>query len=841
MTQIEETAQKKKLTFDVEELLSKMTLEQKVALLAGQNNWSTQPIPEHGIPTMRLSDGPNGLRGTRFFKSTPSACLPCGTAMGATFDPELLIEAGRVLANEAKAKGVHVVLGPTANIQRSPLGGRGFESFSEDPYLSGSIASAVIKGMQDEGILATMKHFVCNDQEDDRRAYNAIVSDRAFREIYLLPFQLAMRDAMPGCIMTSYNRVNGTHASQSKKIIKDILRDEWKYDGLVMSDWFGTYSIEESVKAGLNLEMPGPTIYRGDLLKNAVLCRTILETDVDDNARWVLKTIKRAFNESGIPAEAPEGEHDTEEVRQMLRKIAGNTLVLLKNKNSILPLPKNKKTAIIGPNAKIAAYCGGGSASLHAYYAVTPYEGVKAKVDDLQYALGLDTSKSLPLLGEHLITKDGKKGFYMGTYDGPQSDKNRRLVDENYLTNSSMSMSDYKPDIGEKDTFYCDVEGYFVPESDGEYEFGVSVVGSAQLFVDGALVVDNTKNQKRGTAFMGAGTIEEKGSIALKKGQKYKVTVAFGGANTSTLGQGSTIILGGACQIGFRKIESIEETLAEAERVAKEVDQVILSVGLTKEYESEGFDRTHMDLPEHVDKLVDIVTKANPNTVVVLQSGTPVSLPWIEKVPALVQAWYGGNETGNAIADVVFGDVNPSGKLSLTYPKRVEDNPAYLTYSSENGETIYGENVHVGYRYYEATKREPLFPFGFGLSYTDFTYGQVSAKQDGDNVTFSVEVTNKGSVAGKEAVQFYVSQKNPSILRPVKELKAFAKVDLAPGETKVATATIPLKYATSYWDTSKDKWISEKDVYTVHAASSSETVLSTVAFETEKTFYWNGL
>ncbi|CAN6626001.1 hypothetical protein TRVA0_010S02520 [Trichomonascus vanleenenianus] len=837
-----QTMEKQLLTFDVDEVLSKMTLEQKVSLLAGKDFWSTQEIPELGIPSMRVSDGPNGLRGNQFFRSTPAACLPCGTAMGATFDPELINKAGEVLAVEAKAKGIHVVLGPTANIQRSPLGGRGFESFAEDPYLSGTIASAVINGMQKEGIHATMKHFVCNDQEDERRGYNAIVSDRAFREVYMMPFQLAMRDAMPRCIMTCYNKVNGTHASQNLKLIKEILRDEWKFDGLVMSDWFGTYSTEAAIKAGLNLEMPGPTIYRGDLLKNAVLCRTVLETDVDDNARWVLNAIKRAYNESGVPEDRKEAEHDTKETRQALREIADNTIVLLKNENNILPLPKNKKTAIIGPNAKIAAYSGGGSAHLNAYYTVTPYEGVKAKVEDVQYALGLDTSKNLPLLGEHLTTKDDNKGFHMRTYDGPRSDKDRKLVEEDVLTASSMFLADYSPDIGDKDIFYIDFEGYFEPESDGDYEFGLIVCGSGQLFVDDKLVVDNTTNQRRGESFMGISTVEEKGTISLKKGQKYKISCYYGSGRTSTLPDSDIPGgLGGACQFGFRKVQSIEETLAEAERVAKEVDQVILSVGLTKEYESEGYDRTHMDLPENVDKLVDVVTKANPNTVVVLQSGTPVSLPWIEKVPALVQAWYGGNETGNAIADVVFGDVNPSGKLPLTYPKRVEDNPAYLTFTSENGEVIYGENVHVGYRYYEATKLEPLFPFGFGLSYTDFIYGQVSAKQDGDNITFSVEVTNKGKIAGKEAVQFYVSQKNPSILRPVKELKAYAKVDLAPGETKVATATIPLKYATSYWDTSKDKWISEKDVYTVHAASNCAAVHSTAEFETEKTFYWKGV
>lgn len=750
------------------------------------------------------------------------------------------------MAQEAKSKGVHVILGPTVNMQRSPLGGRGFEAYSEDPMLSGLSAGSLIKGMQDHGIQATIKHFVGNDQEDDRRGVNAIIPERALREIYLLPFQLAVRDGNPGCLMTAYNKVNGVHVSQDPKILKDILRDEWNWNGMAMSDWFGTYSTVDSAQV-LDLEMPGPTIWRGELLKTAVLTREIKESHIDEAAKRVLHLVRKAIIESGVPENAHEGERNTPETAELLRTLAADSVVLLKNENNVLPLSKDKTVAVIGPNSKIATYCGGGSASLRPYYAVTPYDGIAAKTKNKPlYTIGVDTYLTSPLVGEVLSTEDGKTGFTFKCYDAHQSDPNRKLVDTIHLTNSDMFLPDYEPEIGEKDVFYVDILGYFTPEEDGDYQFGVMVNGTAKLYIDDKLFIDNETVQRQGSGYMGSATIEEVGLISMKKGQRYKLTCYFGSAKTSKLPPSSTVIFGGGMRLGYRKVLGIEEEIANAVKVASQVDQVVLCLGLNSDYESEGFDRTHMDLPPHVDRLVEQVTKANKHTVVVMQSGTPVTMPWVDKVPGLLQAWYGGNETGNGIADVLFGDVNANGKLPLSFPIRVEDNPAFFNYKSENGVTVYGENVYIGYRYYETVKRDVLFPFGYGLSYTTFKLSNAKVSVVGDSfkekqITVTVDVTNTGKASGKETVQVYISQRNSAIRRPAKELKGYTKVELDAGKTKTATVTIPMKYATSYWNDSTEKWISEADEYDVLVGNSSSSIHCTGGFKTIKTEHWLGL
>ncbi|ANB15424.1 hypothetical protein AWJ20_3051 [Sugiyamaella lignohabitans] len=826
---------------DVEEVLAKLTDKQKCQLLAGKDFWTTNAVPELNVPSIRVSDGPNGIRGRNFFRPTPAACFPCGTALGSTWDTELLERAGKLMAVEAKAKGAHVILGPTLNIQRSPLGGRGFESFSEDSVLSGLSAGAISKGIQSEGIQATLKHFVCNDQEHERNSVNVLVTERALREIYLLPFQLAIRDGAPGAIMTAYNKVNGISASQNAKLLKNILRDEWKWDGLVMSDWFGVYSVADSVKNGLDLEMPGPSNWRGRLLEGSLVSKQIAHHEVDERVRQVLKFVQRAHAESGIPEDAPEITRDTPETRRLLREIAADSIVVLKNENNVLPLSKNKKTAVIGPNGKITTYCGGGSASLKPYYTVSPFEGISQKLSETPlYTLGVNTFKELPLIGKDLVDPRGNVGFEAKVYDGPRTDKGRKHLDTYYLSDSHIFMPDYAP-TKEFKAFYFDIEGYLTPESDGTYIFGVTVSGTAKLYIDDQLVVDNETKQTKGTSFFNCGTIEEKNTIELKKGQKYKINLFYGSSHTSTIEQDAGLSFGGGIRLGYIKQVSVEDEIRKAVEIAQSVDQVILTLGLNSDWESEGYDRDSMAYPPNVDALVKAVRKVNKNIVVVNQSGTPVTLDFHNEVPAIVQAWYGGNETGNAIADVIFGDVNPSGKLPLTYPDRLEDNPAYLSFRAENGRTLYSEDVYVGYKYYDTVKTKPLYPFGHGLSYTTFDYGKAKAKVVGDNVIITIDVTNSGNLDGKETVQAYISQAKPSIRRPVKELKGFTKLSIPAGQTKQAEITIPIKYATSYWHEIRDQWISEADDYTVHIGQSSESIVSTTNFSTEKTFFWSGI
>lgn len=840
---------------DIEQLIQELTLSEKISLLAGNDFWHTVPVKRLGIPSIRTSDGPNGIRGTKFFNGVPSNSFPCGTAMASTFNKELLEEAGELMGKEARMKGTHVVLGPTCNIVRSPLGGRGFESYSEDPLLSGHAASHVIQGIQNkEKILACIKHYVCNDLEDERKSVDTIITERALREIYLKPFQIALRDSNPKSMMTAYNKVNGIHVSQSKKLLQDILRKEWGYEGTVMSDWFGTYSIKESLDAGLNLEMPGPTRFREDISTSHKVYSNEIHIDViDENVRYILKMVNEAIK-SGIPENAPEVANESQEASAFIRKIGGESIVLLKNESNILPLSNqsskgNEKFAIIGPNAKTSQDSGGGSASLNARYKTTPYEGIKEKLEEagnsvsLEYELGASLDKTLPDIGHLLKTESGESGLTATFYEEDPSVKSRKPFEKMHMDSSKVFLADFKSDKLKPGQllFYIDFEGTFSPEETGTYEFGCSCLGTAQLFINNKLVVDNKTKQKAGNAFfLGMGTDEVVSEIELKKGNDYKVRVEFGTCPTSSV-SGQFLETGGV-YFGARLKTTPEEKISRAVELAKKVDKVILCIGLTKDWETEGFDRPNMDIPGYSEQLIKAVSEANPNVIVVNQSGTPVTIaPWINKVSALVQAWYGGIELGNSIADVLFGDVNPSGKLSMTFPERLEDTPSFVNFASTNGRVLYGEDVFVGYRYYEKVKRNVLYPFGYGLSYTSFDFKDLKVSATEDLLTSSVTITNTGKVEGSETVQLYIKPENPSIIRPIKELKEFGKVHLAPGESKTVKLNVSIKEATSFWDTYKDKWCSEKGDYTVQVGNSSDNILLEERFTTEKTFYWLGL
>lgn len=792
-----------------------------------------------------MSDGPNGVRGITFFDGVPAACFPCGTALGATFDFDLLHDVGRLLGDEAKAKGAHILLGPTINIQRSPLGGRGFESFSEDPFLSGTLAGSYCLGVKEKNIIPTIKHFVCNDQEHERMAVDSILTDRALREIYLMPFMLAIKMSKPEAVMTAYNKVNGTHVSENHKII-DILRKDWDWQGLLMSDWYGTYTTSEALIAGLDLEMPGPTRWRTDALNHAVTSNKIKEHVVEDSVRAVLKTIKLA-SKSGIPENQKEGVRNYPKDRALLRRVAAESIVLLKNENSTLPFDNSKTVAVIGPNSKVAAFCGGGSAALLPYYAVTPYEGVSKKCERVRFAQGAYAHKELPKIGEKLRTPDGKRqGFRFRAYNQPLNCESREIIDERYLVDSRVFLADYKNGKLTSDVFYVEMDATYTPEEDGLYDFGLAVHGTANLYIDDELLIDNTKDQVHGSVFFGSGTAEEIRSLKLNAGQSYKVHIEFGTAPTSDLESPGIVSFGyGGFRLGGCKRLNPEIAIADAVKLAKEVDQVVVFAGLNGDWESEGFDRPDMDLPDHSDELIKRVLEANPKAVIVNQSGTPVTMPWVDQAGAIVQAWYGGNETGNAIADVLFGDTNPCGKLSMSYPRLLSHNPAYLNYCSEGGRVLYGEDIYVGYRYYDKLELPPLFPFGYGLSYTTFDLSSLSVQPSSlkpeTYMTVSVQVKNTGDRQGKEVVQVYVAQGKPSIRRAVKELKGYAKVELAPGEEKRVSVEVETKYACAFWEERRERWLVEKGHYKVLVGRSSQGPFLEGQFDIEKTFYWVGL
>lgn len=596
--------------------------------------------------------------------------------------------------------------------------------------------------------------------------------------------------------------------------------------------------------------MPGKTRWRGEALAHAVSSNKVAQFKLDERVRNVLNLVNRV-DAAGIPEGAEEKALNRPEDQALMRRAAAESVVLLKNEGGALPLKKDGSVLVIGPNAKIASYCGGGSASLAPYYTVSPFDGVAAKSQgEVKYVQGVYSHKELPLLGPLLKTEDGKTGFTFKVYNEPHGAEDRTLVDELHLVSSMGFLMDYINPKIKSMTFYVDMEGYFTPEEDGLYDFGVTVVGTGRLLVDGEVVVDNTKNQKQGSAFFGTATIEELGVKELKAGQTYKIVFEFGSAPTSDLDTRGIVVFGpGGFRFGATRRVSQDELISKAVEQAKEAEQVIIFAGLTSEWETEGYDRDHMDLPPGSDDLISRVLAVNPNAVVVIQSGTPVTMPWANEARALAQAWFGGNECGNGIADVLYGDVNPSAKLPLTFPRRLQDNPSYVNFRSERGRVLYGEDIYVGYRFFEKSDVTPAFPFGHGLSYTTFTRSDLQIStvpeeakytESGEPIKATVTVTNTGSLAGAEIVQLWVVPPKTDVNRPLRELKAFKKVFLQPGESKTVELVVEKKIATSWWDEQREQWISEKGRYQVSVTGTGAEELQG-EFEVGKTRFWLGL
>jgi beta-glucosidase len=596
--------------------------------------------------------------------------------------------------------------------------------------------------------------------------------------------------------------------------------------------------------------MPGKSRWRGSILTHAVSSRKVAEHVLDERVRNILD-LHNFADKAGIPERAEEKVLNRPEDQKLLRRAAAESIVLLRNTKSVLPFDKNKPIAVIGPNSKIAAYCGGGSASLPTYYAVTPFDGLStASKANVAFSQGVYAHKSLPLLGELLKTADGKKGFEYKVYNEPPEEENRECVDELHLVHSVGFLADYVNPKLKSGTWYVDMDGIFTPEVDGIYDFGVTVAGTGKLFIDGELVVDNSTKQRGGSSFFGTGTLEERGSKELKAGISYAVKFQFGTAPTSKLEKQGTVSFGaGGFRFGGCPQLNEEDAIKHAVELASKTEQVVIFAGLNGEWETEGYDRDHMDLPPGSDDLISRVLEVNPNAAIVIQSGTPVTMPWIDKANVLAHAWFGGNETGNGIADVLYGVVNPSGKLSLSFPVRLQDNPAYLNFRSERGRVLYGEDIYVGYRYYEKTQLQPLFSFGYGLSYTTFTRSDLTVSLsvekptlgDGETITASVTVTNTGSVAGAETVQLWiVPPTTASITRPVRELKGLKKVFLQRGEKKTIEITVQKKLATSFWDEIRQSWTSEAGKYEVLITGTGEETLRE-PFKIETTRYWRGL
>lgn len=701
---------------------------------------------------------------------------------------------------------------------RHPLGGRNFESFSEDPYLAGKMAANVVNGIQEKGVAATIKHFAANEQETERLFVNEIISERALREIYMKPFEIAIKEAKPWAVMTAYNKVNGTHADSNTFLLKQVLRGEWGWDGLVMSDWGGTNSTADSLNAGLDLEMPGPTRWRTkEAVLEAVKAGEVSEQTITTRARHVLKLIEKvgAFENPEIP---PERSIVNPKHSKLIRDVAGQGITLLKNDGAILPLKreklKGKKIGLFGL-AKEALIHGGGSASLNAHYRITPEEGLKAAYGDdveFKYAKGAQTYRLLQPLAKHCKDAQGNHGWRLEFFEEGKS-KPSKTID-------AFKESAFAPLLdNEAANKHLKLTTTFVPSATGKHYLGCSGIGPTNVTIDGKVVFEQKGNSPDPMGFLLGGNPEKEFTVPFEEGKTYKIEIH---TKPPTGGSDWGILAG---LPGFRMGFMLEEEhdvdlLTEAKDIAKEVDFAIVFTGHTPAWETEGQDQQSFHLPRDgsQDALVEAVASLNRNTIVVNSTGVAVAMPWLNKIAALVQAWFPGQEAGNAIADIISGAVNPSGRLPVSFPKRLEDAPAYGNFPGEKkGDQLtvkYEEGVFVGYRHYDRVAKEKVqFPFGFGLSYTTFILENGEVEQtSADAFKATVTVKNTGSVAGATVAQLYVGRKQQSSDHPIKTLAAFKKVHLRAGEENEVELPLSLKDF-AYFDEASNGWRVEHGQY----------------------------
>jgi beta-glucosidase len=801
-------------TKSIEQLVDEMTLAEQVALLSGEDFWSLPSIPRLGLGKLRVTDGPNGARGGgSLIGGVKSASFPVGIALGATWSADLVREIGGALAEETKSKGAHVLLGPTINIQRSVTNGRNFECFSEDPVLTAELAVAYVEGMQGVGVAATPKHFAGNESEIQRTTMSSEIDERTLREVYLPPFEATVRRARTWAVMSSYNRLNGTYTSEHAWLLGQVLRGDWDFDGVIMSDWFGSHSTAATVNAGLDLEMPGPTRDRGAKLVAAVEAGEVSAKTVRLRALNILRLMQRtgALHDHTTHQERAD---DRPEHRALIRRAGAEGTVLLKN-TGLLPLDSSvsDQIAVIGPNAKVAQIMGGGSAQLNPHYRVSPWDGLVTALGGdgrLIHAVGCSNHRFEPLLrGEfkveffdsddlsgaalHAETLEEAQAFWFGIIAEGKVDPAR---------------------------YSARLTGHFVPQETGQHRVGVIAAGFARVHLDGALVADAWDGWTPGTTFFEEGCDEVLGTVDLTAGQLCEIVIEFATKPSRNLSFG-------AFRVGIGKPLGAAD-IAAAVEAARQAATALVFVGRNGEWDTEGSDLPGIALPGHQDALVTAVAAANPNTVVVLQTGGPVEMPWLDDVAAVLQAWYPGQEAGNAIADVLFGAVEPGGRLPQTFPVRWADNPTAghgaEVYPGQDGKVRYDEGIFVGYRHYDRADIAPLFAFGHGLGYTRIELTGFAAETDdfaaGGYVTLHAELRNVGVRGGSTVLQIYVCSPLSTVPRPEKELKTFVKVTLPPGETRRVTLELPAR-SLAYFDVATRRWRVEAREFRLRAGFSA--------------------
>ena len=803
---------------ELDALIDDLTLEEQVALLAGTDNWHTAEIPRHGIPAMRVTDGPAGARGTTF-TGPASVNVPSGTALAATFDPALVERVGALLGRETRAKGARVLLAPTVNLHRTPIGGRNFECQSEDPYLSSRITVGYVKGVQSEGVAACVKHFVGNDTEHERMTIDNRIDERTLREMYLQPFEAAVREADAQAIMTAYNRINGPWSADSKELITDVLRGEWGFTGIVMSDWFGLHSTVEGIDAGLDLEMPGPTRDRGAKLVAAVESGAVDASLVQAAARRMLSLIDRlgAIADGGP---GPETTRDLPDDRALIRSAGAAGMVLLRNESNALPLDPTsvRRVAVIGPNAAMGRIMGGGSAMVNAVHEVQPLGSLRDRLGgagvEVLDAVGCTIHRTLPPPRRDRVS-NATIDYFTSADDMNGGAPPLRSED---LPRFSLI---WPEDPGEgltRELFACRVSFTFTPDVSGAWSFGLTSVGRSRLYVDRELVADD-ELAAPGGSFFGIGKTQFVASHQLLAGRAVQVTVEY---TNDGAGLMRGLIMGFDAPV-------LADTVAAAVTLAATTDASIVIVGTNDDWEAEGYDRTTIALPGRQDELISEVAKVSARTIVVVNAGSPVSMPWINEVDAVLFVWFPGQEFGDALTDVLLGDVDPGGRLPVTLPCRLEDSPAFEHHPGRNGVGRYLEGRLIGYRHYDTIGREPLFPFGHGLSYARISIDKAGA---GDAVVRAT-VTNTGDRPGVEVIQVYahdpVGTGAPD--DAVQHLVGFAKVQLAPGESRSLEVALDPRWA-MHWDTTAHGWATRPGARELRIGRSSRQIDHVLAVTT---------
>jgi beta-glucosidase len=794
----------------VASILSQMTMEEKIDLLGGVDDFYIRGVPRLNLPRFKMADGPFGVR-----NYGPATTMAGGIGLAATWNPALAERVGEQIGRDARAKGVHFLLGPGVNIYRAPMNGRNFEYFGEDPFLASRIAVGYIKGVQGQGVCATVKHFTGNNSEFDRHNVDDIIDQRTLHEIYLPVFEAAVKEAHVCAIMDAYNLVNGQHMTQNAALNNDVVKKDWGFKGIIMSDWTSTYDAVAAANGGLDLEMPSGKFMNRENLLPAIRQGKVSVATIDDKVRRILRLaaqfgwLDRNQTDLSIPRYNFEG-------RQAALQAARESIVLLKNEGPLLPLNKGKikSVAVIGPDAHPALPVAGGSAQVQPFTSVSLLDALS------NYLLGAATvyyNQGVPTLSDMADATNfataatgGEPGIRVEYF--PNENLEGKPLGSHVEKHVNFGRGGGLPGNTGSDRW----TGYYAPKRAGEHDIFIESTGEDggfyRLYIDGKLVFDNWK---MATALMDSATLQ-------LDAKPHKIVLEH---------HGRSDWLGTKLRLGIVPHDEILDR--EAKPLAEKADMVVVAVGFDPETESEGADRMFR-LPPGQEQLVQEMQAANKNIVVVITSGGAVDMnSWQDRVPAVLQAWYPGEAGGTALAEILFGDVNPSGHLPASFERRWEDNPVHDSYYPKPGTTKvpYKEGVFVGYRGYERSGKKPLFPFGYGLSYTTFSYSNLSIQngvtKSGSNsfwfAQVSFDVTNTGQRDGAEVAQVYVSGPHSSVERPAKELKGFTKIQLKPGEKRTVTLMLD-KRALSYYDVASKQWRADPGIYEVMVGSSSADI-----------------